>query len=79
MVATSPWQMLILESKVMALVSLTVKIDEVPEQPEASVTVTAIGLSAMVASMVEVVAPVDHEYVAYGLVVESVVNVTAQY
>ena len=43
----------------------TVKVAEVAGQPNELVTVTEIGLSAVVALIVDDVEPFDHEYVVY--------------
>ena len=59
--------------------STTVNITEVPEHPKPFVTVTVIGLSAIVTLVVAVASPVDHKYVAKGALVDNVEKLPVQY
>ena len=74
-----PSQIVTLKSVVIPLFSIIGKTDEVPEQPNELVTVTVIGLSAIVALIEGDVAPVDQLYVTNGLLVESAAALPEQY
>jgi hypothetical protein len=58
----------------MTLFTETVNVGDIAEHPCAFVTVTDIGLLAVVTFAVGVLTPVDHKYVVNGTDVESVEN-----